>query len=245
MKLIKDKAQLISNIESIENYLTDGSEAEQDEVRELIRKGKCLVAYKINSEYRFSPSRFLGYENNNLEKHKKSDTKNGMETNKVIEKALKFKLTSNPTLESNYKKYCKNLGVTPSNYLKRKYWLFELDADFIENNELDGQFPEGKIAERIHKRRERNSKVIALAKNNFKLKHGRLFCQVCNFDFEKKYGKVGADFIEAHHTVYVSEMKPNHLTSLDEIAMLCSNCHRMVHKKRPWLTMKKLNSIIK
>ena len=47
--------------------------------------------------------------------------------------------------------------------------------------------------------RERNSKVVQLAKQNFKDKNGRLYCQVCEFDFEKEYGEIGADFIEAHH----------------------------------------------
>lgn len=246
MKLIIEKAQLLRNIETVENYLTDGSEEEQEIIKKLIRKGKSIVAYKADGEIRFAPSRFLGYVNNNLKKHKsESDQIDGKETNPVLTKVIGSKLIANSILESNYKKYCKNLGVTPSNYSKRRYWLFELDEDFIENKELDGKFPEGKIAERIHKSRERSSKVVTIAKNNFKLKHGHLFCQICKFDFEKKYGKIGTGYIEAHHTIYVSDMKPNHMTSPDEIAMLCANCHRMVHKKRPWLTMKKLNSLLK
>lgn len=245
MKLIKTRGQLISNIESVENYLTNGTEIEKKDIRKLIRKGKCLVAYKANNETRFAPSRFLGYVDNKLNKHQKSNTKDGREANVVIQKALGTKLNSNTDLEKKYIKYCKNIGVQPSNYSKRKYWSLTLDNDFIENQELDGEFPEGKIVERIHKGRERSSKAITVAKNNFKIKNGKLFCQICGFDFEKEYGKLGAGFIEAHHIIPVSEMNENHKTQPNEIAMLCSNCHRMVHKKRPWLTMKKLNSLIK
>lgn len=245
MRLITTKEQLIQNIESVENYLADGTETEKETIRNLIRKGKCLVAYKVNTETRFAPSRFLGYVENQLSKHLKSNTKDGRETNVLINKELETKLISSEALENNYIKYCENLGVQPSNYSKRRYWFFELENDFVENKELDGLFPEGKIIERLHISRERSSKVVAIAKSNFELKHGRFFCQICKFDFEGKYGKVGADFIEAHHTIPVSEMKDNHLTSPDDIALLCANCHRMVHKRRPWLTMENLSKLLK
>lgn len=55
----------------------------------------------------------------------------------------------------------------------------------------------------------------------------------CGFDFEEVYGELGRNFIEVHH------IKP--LYSLDEevvidpatdLVCLCSNCHRMIHRKR-------------
>lgn len=245
MKLITSKEQLIANIETVENYLADGKTDDRTTMFELIRKGKCLVAYKIKNEYRFAPSRFLGYVNNSLAIHTSATTKDGRETNSLITKVLKSKLTSNLLLENKYIQYCKSLGLQPSNYGKRKYWFLEIDDDFAENKQSEDSFPEGKIVERIHKNRERSSKLIETAKLNFKKKHGRLFCEICEFDFEKKYGAIGKSFIEAHHTIPVSEMNANHVTKIEDIALLCSNCHSMVHKKRPWLTMKKLKSLIK
>lgn len=121
----------------------------------------------------------------------------------------------------------------------------EIDHDFENNEDLTGEFPEGKIVERTHKARERNSQVISLAKEKFKKLKGRLYCQVCGFDFEKTYGQIGKDFIEGHHTIAVSEMSNDHKTKVEDIAMLCANCHRMVHKKRPWLTMKNLGKLLK
>lgn len=245
MNLISNRKQLVANIETVENYLTDGVLQEKETMLDLIRRGKCLVAYKVNNEYRFAPSRYLGYINNNLNEHSSSKTKDGRETNPIITKVLESKLLNNENLEKKYINYCLGLGIQPSNYLKRKYWYLEIEEDFIENKQLESGFPEGKIVERIHKSRERNSKLIETAKLNFKNKHGRLFCEICAFDFEKRYGLIGKTFIEAHHTVPVSEMKPNHITKLEEIVLLCSNCHRMVHIKRPWLTIEKLNTLIK
>ena len=100
------------------------------------------------------------------------------------------------------------------------------------------------MVERLHRARERNSKVVALAKQRFLDKHGKLFCEVCKFDFESVYGPIGENFIEGHHTIPVSQMPLGYKTSPKEIALLCSNCHRMIHKKRPWLNMKQLQSLL-
>ncbi len=72
---------------------------------------------------------------------------------------------------------------------------------------------------------ERNPKIRrAFLKGKKKLQ-----CEVCGFDFEKSYGKLGAGFIEVHHKKPVSEGV--HMTDLNnDLVMLCSNCHRMIHR---------------
>lgn len=80
---------------------------------------------------------------------------------------------------------------------------------------------------REHKRVERNRKLAHRAK----LHHGYT-CKACGFDFQAKYGAIGKDFIEAHHLTPLSELKGQKLT-LDprlDFTVLCSNCHRMIHK---------------
>lgn len=245
MKTITEKPELISNIRTFENYLIEGIPSEQKVVRDLIRNGICLVAYKVDDEINFAPSRFLGYKDNDIVKHLEFDKKHGTLTNQAIDKTLKLKHSSNPILEEKYLEYCNSLFIKPANRKNRKYWFVELEIDFEKNKELDVKLPEGKIAERIHKSRERNPKVISVAKSNFKLEHGNLLCQCCGFDFEKKYGEIGADFIEGHHTIPVSEMKENHMTSPNDIVLLCANCHRMIHKKKPWLSIDELKLLIK
>lgn len=243
MKTINDIEQLEQNLETVEFYLTEGTDLEKDITIGLIRAGACFVAYEIDDELRFAPSRFVGYINNKLEQHLNSQ-KDGRDTNVAIEDLIDGKLGPNEKLEKTFLKYCQNLGIEPYNK-KRKYWKFNLSKEFKANAILDGEFPEGKISERMHKFRERNSKVAQIAKQNFKDKYGRLFCQVCEFDFEKEYGEIGANFIEAHHTIPVSEMQSGHKTKIEDLAMLCPNCHRMAHKKRPWLKMTELKQLRK
>lgn len=248
MRLITNEKQLVANIETVERYLVDGNESEKAFIRDLIRRGKCFVAYEVNKEIRMAPSRFLGYIDNNVSKHENAraqKTIDGRETNPVISAILKFKLQPSVELEKHYLSYCNNLGIIPADYDNRRYWLFKLEAGFGSNAESASDFPEGKIVERIHKTRERNPKVIAKAKEQYRVRTGTLTCQACGFDFEKTYGKIGKDFIEGHHIVPVSEMKEGHVTRPEDIALLCANCHRMIHIKRPWLTLKNLKSLLK
>ena len=114
----------------------------------------------------------------------------------------------------------------------------------LDLTEDDEGFPEGKEKLRTHLQRERNPKVIRQAKQRFKTKYGRLFCQACGFDFEKTYGDVGTDYIEGHHIKAVSELSEGSLTMVEDIVLLCSNCHRMVHRKRPWLNINDLKQLL-
>lgn len=112
----------------------------------------------------------------------------------------------------------------------------------VEDNE---NFPEGKEKERLHKYKERNPEVIKKAKEKFKVKYGKVYCEVCGFDFEKVYGDIGSDYIEGHHTKPVAELTENSKTSVEDILLVCSNCHRMLHRKRPCLSKDELESFIK
>lgn len=121
---------------------------------------------------------------------------------------------------------------------------FEPHDDDVDITEDDEGFAEGKKKLRIHICRERNYKVIKEAKKIHKEKYGKLICQICKFDFEKVYGEIGKDFIEGHHIVPVSELQDGDKTKIEDIVLLCSNCHKMIHRKRPWLTPNKLKELI-
>lgn len=119
-------------------------------------------------------------------------------------------------------------------------------ADSLDKNTPDfrDSFPEGKLKERLHKQRERNSSLIKAVKKEALEKYGKLECQCCGFDFEVKYGELGREFIEAHHTKPVSELhQDGEKTQKEDIALVCANCHRMLHRKRPWLKMNGLKKL--
>ena len=62
--------------------------------------------------------------------------------------------------------------------------------------------------------------------------HGTTY-KACGFDFGKVYGRRGAGFIEVHHLQPVSSLKKK--TKVDpkkDMTVLCSNCHRMIHRRK-------------
>ena len=71
-------------------------------------------------------------------------------------------------------------------------------------------------------------------------------CEVCGFDFEKIYGEVGKDYIEVHHKKPLSSIGEECEVDPDkDMACLCSNCHRMIHRKRDKvLTVEELEKLL-
>ncbi|HBC3475266.1 hypothetical protein GOP97_11155 [Vibrio cholerae] len=50
--------------------------------------------------------------------------------------------------------------------------------------------------------------------------------------FRECYGSHGDSYIEAHHIIPLSELcsVDGSKTRLEDLAMVCSNCHRMLHR---------------
>ena len=112
----------------------------------------------------------------------------------------------------------------------------------IENDEE--AFLEGEKTYKLHRSRERNATVVRLAKKRGKEKDFSLRCQICNFSFVETYGDLGEGFIEAHHTIPLSELSEEIETKIKDIALICSNCHQMLHRCRPWLSIAELKKFL-
>ena len=103
---------------------------------------------------------------------------------------------------------------------------------------------EGQLLIRRHCFRERDLDLVKSKKNSVLKETGKLCCEVCNFDFSTVYGERGRDFIECHHKKPLAELKHSQITRLDDLALVCSNCHRMIHRKPPWLSIEKLRQVV-
>lgn len=81
---------------------------------------------------------------------------------------------------------------------------------------------------RQHRRIDRHPKAAKEAKRI----HGT-DCQACGMSFGKRYGLLGQGFIEAHHLKPLSSLEEGKAVEYDvatDFAVLCSNCHRMIHR---------------
>lgn len=107
------------------------------------------------------------------------------------------------------------------------------------------QFPEGQEMYRLHKSFECNGAAVQSKKQQAMIR-GKLKCEVCHFDFSERYGELGEGYIECHHIIPVSDYKKvgKIVTTLDDLILVCSNCHRMLHRKRPWVGKENLSALL-
>ena len=80
-----------------------------------------------------------------------------------------------------------------------------------------------------HLRIERDRGLVERKKREVLGAKGSLACEVCRFDFSV-YKNLGEEFCEVHHLRPLSKSNAEVLTNLSELAVVCANCHRMIHR---------------
>ncbi len=167
--------------------------------------------------------------------------------------ALNFRLQSGSTknkLASNYEEGCVIAKYYSAKKLPTDNELFKDVTNLLETyqqviydsitastketaDELLEEFPSF-VAEtdlrkmRHHMRIERDDRKLI---KEVKKRKGYV-CECCGFDFEKVYGDIGKNYIEAHHKQPIHQLK-GQVIKLDaekDFIVLCSNCHKMIHR---------------
>ena len=78
MDVVKSMDEIRINMKTMDNYLVKANDPEYAYALGLISKGICFVADASTGEFRFYPSRFIGYANNTMSKHECNSSKDGM-----------------------------------------------------------------------------------------------------------------------------------------------------------------------
>ena len=69
---------------------------------------------------------------------------------------------------------------------------------------------------------------------------------VCDMNFLNTYGEIGKDFIHVHHITPVSQLTPGYVIDpLTDLVPVCPNCHAMLHKENPPLSVDHLKERMK
>ena len=97
----------------------------------------------------------------------------------------------------------------------------------------------------------KKAKLIAYFERNPALRaaavafHGTT-CKACGFNFQAAYGEHGKNYIEVHHLIPISTLpEPSSINPREDLTVLCSNCHRMIHRKREApLSIEELRSLL-
>lgn len=106
---------------------------------------------------------------------------------------------------------------------------------------------EGWLIRRVHVTRERDRRAVREKRAAARDRDGRLICEACTLDPATYYGDPAADsIIECHHKVPLSELEPGiSTTRTGDLALVCPNCHRLAHARRPSLTWEQLIAAVR
>lgn len=105
----------------------------------------------------------------------------------------------------------------------------------------DGWVVEGavKLTQVVSYERDRKARKRCIAA------HG-LDCAVCGLNFEQRYGELGREFIHVHHRRPISDVGHEYvLDPVQDLVPLCPNCHAMVHRQTPALTVEQLRDLLR
>lgn len=115
-------------------------------------------------------------------------------------------------------------------YFPARFGRFE---EWLQGRREVLKLPEGGLSREYRQHRKRE-KRLRKAKIREALDRcgGRLRCEVpdCGFDFFEVYGEIGREFAHVHHLRLLGERDEESGTSLDELAIVCANCHAMIHR---------------
>ena len=123
----------------------------------------------------------------------------------------------------------------PDEQKSEKFTSFVINE--LKNTSTDLSVYEGKLRLVSHLVKERNRKIIEEKKRQA-IRINKLYCEVCGFSFISRFDK---EFIECHHKTPISTTGVRE-TTLEDLALVCANCHRMLHIKFDggFLTMEQL-----
>jgi len=110
-----------------------------------------------------------------------------------------------------------------------------LPFDYCHRLDLEEQsFFEGSILYQYHRYIETNVERLERLKKEV-AGNGWLSCSVCGFDYEEAYGRIGEGYMEFHFFCPPVEYANSMEIHDEDFGPVCSNCHRMLHRHRPWL----------
>jgi 5-methylcytosine-specific restriction protein A len=124
--------------------------------------------------------------------------------------------------------------------LKSKIYKIEDDDETVKDSVMEGQ-----VLYKVHKVRERDQEIVRLKKQQVLSNFGCLECEACVFDFQKFYGEIGYGYIECHHIIPLSNFKVQSKTTLEDLALVCANCHRMLHRSIDTLSVEELKTKVR
>ena len=129
METVESIEEIEDNLNTLETYRRSASSRDSDFYQSLIKKGICFILYKRGESVLWGPSRFVGYKNNDMNKHIAHEERDGKVTNPVISSILRKEPYKDGDAEELYQRHCRRLGFEPNAKgpfgKPRKYWVLD------------------------------------------------------------------------------------------------------------------------
>lgn len=130
----------------------------------------------------------------------------------------------------------------PDGIADELFVLFQMNKTFgflpAEKEEMQ-LYAEGKTRNITYKSYDRNP----VARQACIERHG-YSCSVCSFNFGEAFGTLGRYYIEVHHLKQIADVGEEYMINpTTDLMPVCANCHRMLHKTRPPLSIEELKAL--
>jgi len=145
--------------------------------------------------------------------------------------------------EKDFPRFRLLLGSEPSTVLKLEGERLKKILEMAKMERINIEDREAKEGEKYKTEaifRSRNRALIEAKKANSDYR-----CEVCGMSFEESYGNIGRKFIIAHHKNPIGARNSASKTTPDDIALVCANCHEMIHRKEPPFSISEIKGKIK
>jgi len=95
-----------------------------------------------------------------------------------------------------------------------------------------------------HLRQERSRSLVDAKRRTFRKANGMLKCEACGVSETDLPAKIGEGCFEVHHIAPLGQRTGPIVTRIDDLALLCANCHRMIHRSIPMFSVSELREVI-
>ncbi|WP_194791871.1 HNH endonuclease [Pseudomonas sp. UFMG81] len=104
---------------------------------------------------------------------------------------------------------------------------------------------EGSKKLRNHLRTERKGRAYHKLKLQRLSEQGALRCEACETDFHALLGDKATRVIECHHQLPLAHEAHSGITKIEDLVLLCANCHRIAHSDEALLGITALREFVR
>lgn len=200
--------------------------AERAHALELVKISRVFLPIYYNAKLTFVPSKFIGYENNQLTLHiAQRNSRDGRDTNREIDKIL-GKHGHDPELERRLHSYRAAIGISLQNY-KHSFWPIDTKQsnkpsensgiEDFDQSEIGNESPEYRIRTSGSYIRDDRVRRSVLKRAN----------GLCEYKGCQPFiGRKGKPYLEAHHVI---SLCAEGVDKPENVIALCANHHREAH----------------